>query len=83
MLTGTFLTKCYVRYRCNGKLYFASFFVPCNCKEILERREFGSHSARSTYLEMKLYFTTDVQSWKFNFGNEIIVLQHDFTANST
>ena len=70
MLTGTFLTKCYVRYRCNGKLYFA-FFVPRNWKEILERREFGSHSARSTSLEIKLYFTTDVCS----NGNSILAME--------
>ena len=73
MLTGTFLTKCYVSYRCNGKLYFA-FFVPRNRAEFLEMREFGSHSARSTSLERKLYFTTvlmyvamEIQFWEWNY----------------
>ena len=47
------------------------FFVPRNCKEILERREFGSHSARSTSLEIKLYFTTDVCS----NGNSILAME--------
>ena len=71
MLTGTFLTKCYVSYRCNGKLYFAFFFVPRNRAEFLEMREFGSHSARSTSLERKLYFTTDVCS----NGNSILGME--------
>ena len=39
--------------------------------EFLEMREFGSHSARSTSLERKLYFTTDVCS----NGNSILGME--------
>ena len=71
MLTGTFLTKCYVSYRCNGKLYFA-FFVPRNRAEFLEMREFGSHSARSTSLEkscilLLMYVAMEIQFWEWNY----------------
>ena len=60
--------------RCNGKLYFAFlYYVTTNSKDILEKCEFGSHSAPHVVLLWKercilplLYVVIEIQFWEWN-----------------